>query len=81
MSQRSIICEQSVTFSYPGELEVKISRNVYPDDPDEPGCTVFSVEVGNGAAQAMFATIRDLERYHKAIGYFLDQIDKEGGER
>lgn len=80
MSQRSITCQKSVTFSYPRELEVTVSRNVYPDDPDEPGCTVFTVEVGNGAAQAMFTSLRDLERYHKAIGYFLDQIDKEGGE-
>ena len=80
MSQRSITCQKSVTFSYPHELEVTVSRNVYPDDPDEPGCTVFTVEVGNGAAQAMFTSIRDLERYHKAIGYFLDQIEKKGGD-
>lgn len=80
MSQRSISCEKSVTFTYPGELKVKISRNVYPDDPDEPGCTVYTVDLDKDAGQAKFASIRDLRRYHKAIGYFLDQMDKEGGD-
>lgn len=80
MSQRSIICQNGVTFEYPGELEVSVMRRVYPDDPDEPGCSVFSVEVGGGAAQALFTSLRDLERYHKAIGYFLEHVDKEGGD-
>lgn len=80
MSQRSITCQKSVTFDYPKELSVTVSRNVYPDDPDDPGCTVYSVDLDHGAGHAQFTSIRDLERYHKAIGYFLDHIDEKGGD-
>lgn len=80
MSQRSITVQKSITFSYPNELEVTISRDVYPDDPDDPGCTVYTVDLGHGAGQAKLSSLRDLRRYHKAIGYFLDQMDKEGGD-
>ena len=80
MSQRSITVQKSVTFDYPKELSVTVSRNVYPDDPDDPGCTVYSVDLDQGAGQAQFTSIRDLERYHKAIGYFLDHIDEKGGD-
>lgn len=80
MSQRSITVRKSVTFSYPNEIEVTISRDVYPDDPDDPGCKVYTVDLDKDAGQARFSSIRDLRRYHKAIGYFLDQMDKEGGD-
>lgn len=82
MSQRSITCKKSVSFEYPGEdLKIQISRSVYPDDPEDPGFTIFTVDLeGFGNSQAQFATVKNLERYHKAIGYFLDQIDKEGGD-
>ena len=79
MSQRSITVQKSVTFSYPNEMAVTISRDVYPDDPDDPGCKVYTVDLDKGAGQAKFAFIRDLRRYHKAIGYFLDLMDEEGG--
>lgn len=82
MSHRSITCEKSVTFDYPDDgIKVKISRSVYPDDPDDPGFTIFTVNLsGFGDSQAQFASVKNLERYHKAIGYFLDQMDREGGD-
>lgn len=82
MSQRSITCKRVVTVDYPGEdLKVSISRAVYPDDPENPGFTIFSVDMeGFGDSQAQFSSVKNLERYHKAIGYFLDQINKEGGD-
>lgn len=82
MSQRNITCEKSVTFDYPKEdLKVKVSRSVYPDDPEDPGFTVFTVDLkGFGDSQAQFSSVKNLERYHKAIGYFLDLLDKEGGD-
>ena len=80
MNQRSITYQKSVTVTYPHELEVKISHDVYPDDPDEPGCEVYTVDLDHGAGQAKFSSLRDLRRYHKAIGYFLKQMDKEGGD-
>jgi hypothetical protein len=82
MSQRSITCEKSVTFDYPNDgMKIKISRNVYPDDPEDPGFTIFSVNLsGFGDSQAQFSSVKNLERYCKAISYFLDQLDREGGD-
>ena len=82
MSQRSISCEKSVTIDYPSDrLQIKISRDVFPEDPDEPGVTFYTVDLsGQESGQARFLSLKNLERYHKAIGYFLDQLDKEGGD-
>lgn len=81
MSTRSTTCEKSVTIDYPEDnIKVKVSRRVYPEDPDDPGFTIFTVDLeGFGNSQAQFSSVKNLERYYKAIGYFLDQI-KEGGE-
>lgn len=82
MSHRSITCGKSVAFDYPADnFKVEISQLVYPDDPDEPGLTVYSVDLGRGSdGHAEFLSVKNLERYHKAIGYFLDRLDKEGSE-
>ncbi len=81
MSTRSIKCEKSVTIDYPEDnIKVVVSRRVFPDDPDDPGFTIFTVDLdGFGNSQAQFSSARNLERYYKAIGYFLEQL-KEGGE-
>lgn len=80
MSARKTTCEKSVTIEYPEDnIKVKVSRCVYPDDPDDPGFTIFTVDLeGFGDSQAQFSSVKNLERYHKAIGYFLDQLDKDG---
>lgn len=79
MSQRVITCEKRVVFDYPKDkFKVEISRVVFPDDPDDPGATAYQVNIGgNGCSQ--FYSLKELERYHKAIGYFLDHLDQEGG--
>ena len=81
MSNRSTKCEKSVTIDYPDDnMKVKISRGVYPDDPEDPGFTIFTVDLeGFGNSQAQFSSVKNLERYYKAIGYFLEQL-KEGGD-
>jgi hypothetical protein len=81
MSTRSTTCEKSVAIEYPEDnIKVKVSRRVYPEDPDDPGFTIFTVDLeGFGNSQAQFSSEKNLERYYRAIGYFLDQI-KEGGE-
>ena len=81
MRARITTWEKSVTVEYPEDnIKVKVSRRVFPDDPDDPGFTIFTVDLeGFGNSQAQFSSVKNLERYHKAIGYFLEQI-KEGGE-
>ena len=81
MSNMSTKCEKSVTIDYPDDhVKVKISRRVFPDDPDDPGFTIFTVDLeGFGNSQAQFSSVINLERYYNAIGYFLEQI-KGGGE-
>ena len=79
MSVRIITCEKRVVFDYPADkFKVEISRQVFPDDPENPGATSYQVDIGdNGSSQ--FYSLKELERYYKAIGYFLEQL-KEGGE-
>lgn len=82
MSHRSVICQKKVTFNYPDDnIKMEIDRSVYPDDPDEPGMTLYTVELsGSTDGHAMFNDIKNLRRFHKAIGFFLDHLDEEGGD-
>ena len=82
MSTRSTTCEKSVAIEYPEDnIKVKVSRRVYPEDPDDPGFTIFTVDLeGFGNSQAQFSSVKNLERYHKAIGYFLKHFKEKGGQ-